>query len=175
MIADTTLREVALSATPGAAQIMVNVDYKSDQAFEVTPSMTNAEVNNALAVSDRVVFFNGGTYDGDLTFAGSRITLFGEGLLGGKVILNGSITVSGSDSRIRGADINGALTVPASKVALSFSRTNGAVMSSGSDSMFLQNKLCGTETLSGSGVTVVGNIGAGPCRRARSALTRAAR
>ena len=162
MVADTTLREVALAATPGNAQIMVNVDYKSDQAFEVTPTMTNAEVNDALAVSDRVVFFKGGSYDGDLTFAGSRVTLFGEGVLGGKVILNGNITVSGSDSRIRGADITGSLTIPASKVGLSFSKTTGAVTSSGSDSMFLQNKLCGTETITGSGVTVVGNTGAAP-------------
>ncbi len=162
MVANTTLREVALSATPGNAQIMVNVDYKSDQAFEVTPTMTNTEVNNALAVSDRVVFFKGGIYNGDLTFAGSRITLFGEGVLGGEVILNGSVTVSGSDSRIRGADITGSLTIPASKVALSFSKATGAVMSSGSDSMFLQNKLCGSETITGSGVTVLGNTGAAP-------------
>lgn len=162
MIADTTLREVALAAMPGSAQIMVNVDYKSDQAFEVAPTMTNAEVNAALATSDRVVFFKGGSYDGDLDFSGSRVTLFGEGVLGGKVILNGNITVSGSDSRIRGTDINGTLTIPASKVGLSFSKTTGTVMSTGSDSMFLQNKLCGTETITGSGVTVVGNTGAAP-------------
>jgi hypothetical protein len=161
-VADTTLREVALAASPGSAQIMVNVDYKSNQAFEVTPTMTNAEVNSALAVSDRVVFFRGGSYDGDLTFAGSRVTLFGEGVLGGKVLLNGNITVSGSDSRIRGADITGTLTIPASKVGLSFSKATGAVTSSGSDSMFLQNKLCGTESITGSGVTVVGNLGASP-------------
>lgn len=162
MIADTTLREIALAATPGSAQIMVNVDYKSDQAFEVAPTMTNAEVNAALATSDRVVFFKGGSYDGDLNFSGSRVTLFGEGVLGGKVILNGNITVSGSDSRIRGTDINGTLTIPASKVGLSFSKTTGTVMSTGSDSMFLQNKLCATETITGSGVTVVGNTGAAP-------------
>lgn len=161
-VADTTLREVALAATPGSAQIMVNLDYKSDQAFEVMPTMTNAEVNSALAVSDRVVFFQGGSYNGDLTFAGSRVTLFGEGLLGGKVILNGNINVTGSDSRIRGADVTGTLTIPASKVGLSFSKTTGAVTSSGSDSMFLQNKLCGTEMITGSGVTVLGNTGAAP-------------
>lgn len=78
------------------------------------------------------------------------------------MILNGNITVSGSDSRIRGADITGSLTIPASKVALSFSKTTGAVMSSGSDSMFLQNKLCGTETIAGSGMIAVGNTGAAP-------------
>ncbi len=162
MVAATTLREVALAATPGSAQIMVNVDYRSDQAFEVVPTMTNAEVNSALAVSDRVVFVRGGTYSGDLTFAGSRVTLFGEGVLGGEVFLSGNITVSGSDSRIRGADLSGTVTITASKVGLSFSKTSGAVSSSGSDSMFLHNQLCGTETLTGSGVTVVGNIGTAP-------------
>jgi hypothetical protein len=162
LIADKTLREIALAAMPGSAQIMVDVDYKSDQAFEVAPTMTNDQVNAALAVSDRVVFFKGGSYDGDLDFAGSRVTLFGEGVLGGKVILNGNFTVSGSDSRIRGTDINGTLTIPASKVGLSFSKTTGTVMSTGSDSMFLQNKLCGTETITGSGVTVLGNTGAAP-------------
>jgi len=118
--------------------------------------------DDALAVSDRGVFFKGGSYDGDLTFGGSRVTLFGEGLLGGKVVLNGNITVSGSDSRIRGADITGTLSIPASKVGVSFSKTTGMVTSSGSDSMFLQNRLCGTESITGSGVIVVGNTGAAP-------------
>ena len=54
--------------------------------------MNNAEVNAVLAVSDRVVFFNGGNYVGDLTFGGSRVTLFGEGVLGGKVSLEGNMT-----------------------------------------------------------------------------------
>jgi len=85
MIADGTLREVALATDTNRAEIMVNVDYKADQAVEVDPSMTNAEVNEILKPSDRVVFFKGGVYQGDLDFSGSRVTLFGEGVLGGKV------------------------------------------------------------------------------------------
>lgn len=161
-VADKTLHEVALATDNGRAQVMVDVDYKADQAFEVDPTMTNAEVNNVLSVSDRVVFFKGGSYTGDLTFGGSRVTLFGEGVLGGKVSLDGNVTVTGSDSRIRGAHITGSLSIPASGVGLSFSRVDGAVTSEGSDGMLLANALCGTETVSGSGTVVVGNRGAPP-------------
>lgn len=162
MVADKTLREVALATDTGRAQPMVNVDYKADQAFEVDSTMSNAQVNSVLAVSDRVVFFKGGNYVGDLTFGGSRVTLFGEGVLGGNVTLDGNMTVTGSDSRIRGAHITGSLTVPASKVGLSFSRVDGAVTSQGSDGMLLANALCGSETITGSGTVVVGNRGAAP-------------
>ena len=162
MVADKTLREVALATDNGRAQVMVNVDYKADQAFEVNPTMSNAEVNSILAVSDRVVFFRGGSYVGDLTFGGSRVTLFGEGVLGGMVNLQGNMTITGSDSRVRGATITGSLTIPASKVGLSFSRVDGAVMSEGSDVMLLANALCGTETVTGSGTVVLGNRGMAP-------------
>jgi hypothetical protein len=162
IVADTTLHEIALATDTGRAELMVNVDYKADQAFEVNPAMTNAEVNTILAVSDRVVFFRGGSYAGDLDFGGSRVTLFGEGVLGGKVVLDGNVTVTGSDSRIRGTQITGSLTVPASKVGLSFSHVLGAVTSEGSDGMLLANDLCGTETVSGSGTIVLGNAGAAP-------------
>jgi len=162
MIADRTLREVALATDAGRAQGMVNVDYKADQAIELNPTMSNADVNAALASSDRVVFLKGGRYQGDLNFSGSRVTLFGEGVLGGQVILEGNITVTGSDSRLRGAQITGNLTIPASKVGLSFSRVDGTTTSQGSDGMLLANGLCGAETISGSGTTVVGNAGAPP-------------
>ena len=161
-VADGTLREVALATDTGRAELMVDVDYKADQAFEVSPTMSNAEVNDILAVSDRVVFFKGGSYAGDLTFGGSRVTLFGEGVLGGNVTLDGNMTVTGSDSRIRGARITGSLTIPASKVGLSFSRVDGTVTSEGSDGMLLANALCGSETITGSGTIVVGTRGASP-------------
>ncbi|MFN0246819.1 MAG: hypothetical protein ACKV2T_07905 [Kofleriaceae bacterium] len=162
MVADKTLREVALATENGRTEVMANVDYKADQTFEVNPTMSNAEVNDVLATSDRVVFFEGGNYVGDLTFAGSRVTLFGEGVLGGEVFLEGNVTVTGSDSRIRGAHITGSVRIPASKVGLSFSRVDGALTSDGSDGMLLANALCGSETVTGSGTIVVGNRGAAP-------------
>ncbi|KAB2887592.1 MAG: hypothetical protein F9K40_21245 [Kofleriaceae bacterium] len=161
-VADGTLREVALATEAGRAELMVSIDYKSDQAFEVTPTMSIDEVNGVLAVSDRVVFFRGGNYTGDLDFSGSRVTLFGEGVLGGAVVLDGNMTVSGSDSRIRGAHITGSLTMPASKIGLAFSRVDGAVTSEGSDVMMVANALCGAESVTGSGTVMIGNHGAAP-------------
>lgn len=161
-VADRALHEVAVATDGAQAQIMVDVDYKTDMAVQVNPMMTSSQVNDILKVSDRVVFFAGGHYTGDISFAGSRVTLFGEGVLGGKVFLDGNVTVSGSDSRIRGTEVSGAFTVPASKVGLSFSRVNGTVTSMGSDGMLLANALCGTETVTGSGTYVVGNAGAAP-------------
>jgi hypothetical protein len=162
MMAAGALREVAVAATAGTAAVMVDLDYKTDQVVELAPTMTNAEVNDALKPSDRVVFFKGGIYAGDLDFSGSRVTLFGEGVLGGTVTLQGNITMSGSDSRIRGTHITGSLTIPASGTGLSFSRVDGVTTSEGSDATILANALCGSEQVTGSGSIVVGNAGAAP-------------
>jgi hypothetical protein len=156
------LREIALATAGTTAQIMLNVDYKTDQVAEVAATMTNAEVNDLLAVSDSVVFFPGGEYVGDLDFSGSRVTLFGEGVLGGTVTIQGNVTVSGSDSRIRGTRITGNLAIPASGVGVSFSRVDGAMNSEGSDGKILANALCGAETVTGSGTIALGNAGTAP-------------
>ena len=156
------LLEVALAADGTTAQTMIELDYKSDQYTEILPAMTIAEVNAALAVSDTVVFIRGGVYAGDVDFSGSRVTLFGEGVLGGQVTLDGNVTMSGSDSRIRGTTITGTLTIPASGTGLSFSRVDGAVSAEGSDTTLLANALCGGATVTGSGSRVVGNAGIAP-------------
>jgi len=156
------LREIALSTQGPTAEVMVNVDYKSDRVTEISPAMTISAVNAALAVSDTVVFFKGGVYAGDIDFSGSRVTLFGEGALGGQVTLEGNVMVSGSNSRIRGTRITGNLAVPASGVGLSFSRVDGSTASAGSDATFLDNALCGGASITGSGSIVLDNAGAAP-------------
>jgi hypothetical protein len=162
MLTAGALREVAIAQAGGQAQIMVDLDYKTDHVFEVMPAMTSAQVNDALKVSDRVVFVHGGTYAGDLDFSGSRVTLFGEGILGGSVVLQGNVTMSGSDSRIRGTHITGSLAIPASGTGVSFSRIDGAITAMGSDTTLLANALCGGATVTGSGSTIVGNAGTAP-------------
>ena len=156
------LREIALATAGTTAQVMLDIDYKSDKVTEIAPTMSIADVNAALKVSDTVVFFKGGVYTGDIDFSGSRVTLFGEGVLGGTVELHGNVTVSGSDSRIRGARITGNLTMPASGLGLSFSRIDGTTTSEGSDATLLGNAICGSETITGSGSFVVGNSGIAP-------------
>lgn len=161
-MANGQLREIALATAGATSEVMVNIDYKSDRVTEISPATTLSEVNAALATSDTVVFLAGGVYTGDLDFSGSRVTLFGEGVLGGQVELRGNVTVSGSDSRIRGALITGNLNMPASGVGLSFSRVNGSTSSMGSDAKLLDNALCGSETITGPGTLVVGNAGVPP-------------
>jgi hypothetical protein len=156
------LREVALAADGSRAELMVNLDYKSDRVLEISPAMAIAQVNEALSVSDRVVFLAGGVYAGDLDFSGSRVTLFGEGVLGGTVTLQGNVRITGSDSRIRGARITGTLTIPASGTGLSFSRVDGTTTAEGSDTTLLANALCGGAAITGSGSLAVGNAGAPP-------------
>lgn len=161
-LADGELRELAVAADTAGAEVMVEVDYRSEQLVMITPDMTNSEVNDALSVSDTVVFVKGGDYVGDIDFSGSRVTLFGEGLRGGAVTLDGNVTMNGSDSRIRGAHITGTLSIPASGIGLSFSRVDGQVSSEGSDATLLGNDLCGGVTITGSGSAVVGNDGVAP-------------
>ncbi len=156
-LADGELRELAVAGEDTRVEVMVEIDYKSDQLTEINPNMTNTEVNDALKVSDTVVFFNGGTYVGDLDFSGSRVTLFGEGLLGGAVTIDGNITMSGSDSRIRGTHVTGDLTIPASGTGVSFSRVDGTLTAEGSDSTVVSNDLRGTVAITGSGSIVLGN------------------
>lgn len=156
------LHEVALATQGTSAQVMVDLDYKSDQVTQITPTTTVADVNAALAVSDTVVFFQGGVYTGDINFSGSRVTLFGEGALGGQVELQGNVTMSGSDSRIRGTHITGNLSMPASGLGLSFSRVDGTTSAEGSDATLLDNGICGSETVTGSGSLVIGNAGMAP-------------
>jgi hypothetical protein len=161
-VTDKQLREVAIAVQGAEAKVMLNVDYKTTHVAELSPSSSASEVAAALSKSDGVVFFKGGLYTGDINLAGSRVTLFGEGALGGKVELRGNVKVSGSDSRIRGTTITGNLEIPASGVGVSFSRVNGSVSVVGSDAKFLQNALCGTESISGSGSVVLGNSGVTP-------------
>jgi hypothetical protein len=162
VIADGELRELALAADATGAEVMLEIDYKTDDVVELSPAMPSGEIAAALAVSDRVVFLAGGVYVGDLDFSGSRVTLFGEGVLGGTVTLDGNVTMSGSDSRIRGAHIIGDLSIPASGTGLSFSRVDGNFDATGSDTTLLANELCGGDAITGSGSIVVGNAGAAP-------------
>lgn len=162
-IADKDLREVAMALAGGSASVMANVQYAfGGQVVEVTPGMSLAEVNAALAQSNTIVFFTAGTYTGDLQFSGSNVTLFGEGLTGGTVTINGNVTVPGSNNRIRGARITGTLSVPGSDVGISFSSVAGDVQLDGSDTVLLNNAFCGTVTIAGGNLTALGNAGMAP-------------
>lgn len=160
------LREIAIAWDDTAAEptsVMADIEYAfGGTVVEIEPGMPLSEVNAALAASNRIVFFRAGTYTGDLVFSGSNVTLFGEGMRGGTVTLDGNVEVSGSGNRIRGATITGNLTVPASDFGMSFSEVGGALSIEGSDAVLLNNNVCGTASITGSGVTLLGNAGLDP-------------
>ncbi len=162
-IADQDLREVAIARDGASISVMANVQYAfGGTVVEITPSMSLADVNNALAQSNTIVLFGEGTYTGDLQFTGSNVTLFGAGVTGGTVTLDGDVTVNGSGNRIRGARITGLLTVPGSDVGVSFSSVVGDVQIDGSNTTLLNNAFCGSVTIAGSFATVLGNAGMSP-------------
>ena len=162
LIGPGALREVGVAADGPRVELMTSLDYAPDRIMELSPAMTAAQINDVLRGNDRVVFLTGGAYTGDLDFSGSRVTLFGEGVFGGKVTIQGNVTLSGSDSRIRGAHITGTLAIPASSTALSFSRVDGPTTVTGTDVIVFQNALCGGATITGSGAFAIGNRGTAP-------------
>jgi hypothetical protein len=162
-IDDGDLREVAIAVGGDGASVMSEVVWAfGNDVVEIEPGMSNAAVNEALAASGSVVFFAGGTYTGDLVFAGSDVTLFGDGPYGGRVVLDGSVTIEGSSNRIRGAIITGDLDIPGSDVSVSFTRVAGQLTVDGSSGVLLYNDFCGPVSIGGSGVTALDNTGMAP-------------
>ena len=157
------LLEVAVALTAAGAVIMVSLRYEfGGTVIEVTPTTTVAEVNGALAQSNTIVLFAGGTYTGDLSFSGSNVTLFGAGDRGGQVTLTGSVVMGGSNNRIRGTTITSGLDISGSGFGFSFSRLVGALSLPGSGATLFNNEFCGSVAAGGSGTVALGNAGLDP-------------
>lgn len=162
-IAQNDLREIAVALDGTGAAEMADILYAfGGTVTEITPTMSNAEVNAALSGSNVIVFLRAGSYQGDLEFSGSNVTLFGEGSQGGTVTIDGNVTVSGSGNRLRGARITGNLSVPGSDAGVSYSSVVGALTIDGSDAVLLNSAFCGTVAVSGSGLRALGNAGLAP-------------
>jgi hypothetical protein len=163
-LGETELREVAIAATPAGSSKMTEIDYDfTGTVVEVSVDTPVPDVLAALAASDSILLFRSGTYIlGDVTLEGSNVTLFGEGGIGGVVEIDGNLTVSGSNNRIRGAIVTGDLTIDGSSAGMSFSTVLGATTVTGSGATLLWNELCGGATVSGSNPTALGNGGLPP-------------
>ncbi len=162
-IVEQDLREVAVALGADGAAEMVNVRYAfGGEVVEITSDMTVNDVNDALSASNVIVLVRGGTYTGDIDLSGSSVTLFGEGVEGGNVTLDGNVTVSGSGNRIRGARVTGDLLVGGSDAGISFSSVMGSLTIDGSDTALLSNAFCGNIDISGSGTVALGNAGMDP-------------
>ncbi|MFW5926078.1 MAG: hypothetical protein ACOCV4_07910 [Myxococcota bacterium] len=162
-ISEKDLVEVAIAGDGDRVERMARVVYPfGAEVVELTADTPVAEVNDALANSNRIVLLEGGTYEGDLEFSGSDVTLFGEGIGGGRVFIDGNVEVGGSGNRIRGATISGNLDVSGSDFGMSFSRIEGETILGGSNVTALQSTFCGAVDVSGSNVVALGNQGMAP-------------
>jgi len=162
-IKEGDLVELAVSLSPDGAFEMARVVYEfGAEVVELNEDNTLDEVNDALSASDRIVLLTDGIYSGDLELSGSNVTLFGAGVTGGRVTIDGKVTISGSGNRIRGAYIMGDLDVSGSDAGVSFSVIDGSSSLSGSDSVLLHNTFCGDVQISGSSTGVLGNAGIDP-------------
>jgi hypothetical protein len=162
-IAEGDLREIAIALDESGARVMADLRYAfGGEVVEITPGMSVQDVNAELARSNLIVFLRSGTYAGDLEFSGSNVTLFGEGPQGGTVTIDGSVVVSGSGNRIRGARITGDLSLPGSNAGVSHSQVEGALTLDGSGAVLINNAFCGTAEVSGSGLLALGNAGLDP-------------
>lgn len=162
-IAERDLREVAVALDDSGAAVMADVLYAfGGRVIVVLPTMTEAEVNAALAESNLIVLFRSGTYSGNLQFAGNGVTLFGEGPQGGLVTIDGSVVVTGDGNRVRGTRITGDLSVPGINSAVSFSSVVGSLTVTGDDAVLLNNEFCGSVTMPAPNVLVLGNAGLDP-------------
>lgn len=162
-IAEGDLVELAIAGEGDRVERMARVVYAfGAQVVELSADTPVEEVNDALSNSDQIVLLAGGTYEGDLEFSGSNVTLFGEGVGGGQVFIDGNVEVGGSDNRIRGATITGDLDVSGSDFGMSFSRIEGEVILSGSGVTLLRSDFCGSVDISGSELVALGNGGLAP-------------
>ncbi|MFW6067484.1 MAG: hypothetical protein ACOC97_04040 [Myxococcota bacterium] len=162
-IADRDLVELAIAGEGDRVERMARVVYAfGADVVELAADTPISEVNDALANSNRIVLLEGGTYEGDLEFSGSDVTLFGEGVGGGRVFIDGNVEVGGSGNRIRGATITGGLDVSGSDFGMSFSRVEGDVVLGGSDATLLQSGFCGSVDVGGSNIVALGNRGMAP-------------
>lgn len=156
------LREVGVAADGPRVELMTSVEHAPDRIMELSPAASADKLTAALGVSDRVVFLTAGVYTSDLDLATSRVTLFGQGALGGQVTIQGNVRLSAADTRLRGVHVTGTLTVPANSTAVSFSRVDGSTKVSGTDPIILANELCGGAAITGPGAFALGNRGVAP-------------
>lgn len=162
-IANRDLVELAVAVDGEDAQEMARVVYAfGGTVVEIGPEDSIEDVEDALSASNQIVLLSAGTYTGDLELSGSEVTLFGAGTTGGRVVIDGNVTISGSENRIRGAHIMGDLEIGGSGTGISFSTIDGDVEASGSDTVLLQNSFCGSVTIGGSDTIALGNRGLAP-------------
>lgn len=103
---------------------------------------TTDDASTGLATDSAIVFFEDGIHVGNLLIEAEDVILYGEGLTGESVVVDGSVEVRGGNVRIRGVTITGDLVVFGNNFGMSFSVVEGATQLNGQAISFLRNVFC---------------------------------
>ncbi len=100
----------------------------------------------------------GATLTGDVTLSAERVTLFGRGLE--ETLIDGNVTLSSNNARLRGMTINRDLAVSknANNTGVSFVRVRGDLKIEGNNATVLNAQVFGDVQLQGKGAAIV-NLG----------------
>jgi hypothetical protein len=121
-----------------------------------------ADVGNALGTDGTIVVLERGLYTGDLHITGDNILFFGEGFTERRVVIDGSVQVSGTGVRIRGFTITGNIIVEGNGFGMAFTTVQGTTDIRGNAVAFLRNAFCGNPMVPSSSASLFDNEGMAP-------------
>jgi hypothetical protein len=130
--------------------------------LEFNESSDPADVTDALATDNNIVFFKNGSFNGDLTIAGDSVIFFAEGFTERQVVIEGSVEVKGTGVRVRGFDIKGDVTVAGNEFGMAFTIVRGTTSITGNGAAFLRNTFCGSVNVPSSNASLLDNEGVEP-------------
>jgi hypothetical protein len=162
-----TFSDWVIAASAGDSFLYVGLDLHLFSAVRVTPDMTTAEIEAALAMNERTVVFDPGEYVGDLHVAGGAVRLVGAELARAAVTIRGSVTMTERNGAIRGLHVTGSVSLPPDTIVM-YSRIDGAlsfaVSENGpfSSAIVVASDVCGGASFANNSVTAVGNRGLAP-------------
>jgi hypothetical protein len=131
-------------------------------AVSFGPTDALATIQAELAKADRVVVLRAGIYKGDLTIDGVAAMLCGEDFADNAVVIDGSVTVSGSRVRLRGLTITGDLVAKARDFGMNLSKVEGSTTITGDAPQLVRNVFCSVAELQTSNATLLDNFGLAP-------------
>jgi hypothetical protein len=132
------------------------------EILEFSSDADPAVVADALSTDGNIVFFENGTFVGDLLISGDDVIFFGEGFTDREVVIDGSVEVRGTGVRIRGFTITGDLEVWGNQFGMAFSVVRGATSINGNSVGFLANHFCGAVSVPSSSAALLHNYGMAP-------------
>lgn len=157
--------DLAVAFDGETARAFANFPIRYGVGGEIQVFDTKADpqqVADALSTNGNIVFFENGTYQGDLLITGDDVIFFGEGFTEHEVVIDGAVEVRGTGVRIRGFTVTGDIAVHGNNFGMAHSVVQGDTAINGESVGFLANHFCGRVTVPSSNATLLHNRGLAP-------------